>query len=409
MTNKSTLLLAKSLAPLTGVGAQGIAARDLAKALGHTGWDVTVVVGIDESTDPSEAGLARRLEPLSVAGSDLVVYEGQLEGGTIPLFAVSAPTRPNPELLLRAATQLASSPDVLQLWAETRAAISVVDEVYGAAAPKTVVHLTQIGGATETIRTQLEKADVLLLSSKAAVAEHAKQKKAPLFELAARMRGLPPGIDEREWNFSRDTALIERIEKPTVESKATEAKKLQEELGLAPAPCPLIAVLGDEVHFPRDIAAMLLELSAQWIGVDAGSQFEAMATRAPSTVANVRTESSTVAKRMRHRAIAAADFVLVPSVPSPLSRLFGCPYGTAVIAKRSGEVADRLVSFDIRTKTGSAFLYREDHELVHAVKQAVSAWNAGEDTRAALLRRAASIDLSWNSVALRFAEVVGRE
>lgn len=408
MPNKTTLLLAPSLAPLTGTeDPQGCAVRDLARALQQAGWEVTVVVGVDESVDTNRVGLARLLEPLSLGGRELIVHEGNIESGDIRLIALGDTNRPKPALCLQAALTMIDVPGVLQLWSGTRNAISAIGELFSEDdTPAIVVHLAQAGSTTEAIRAQLAQADVLLLSSKTAASEQRRIKNSAWGPLKEKIYGLSPGYDDREWNPARDSMLSKRMDPPDRASKAEAKKALRAELGLKEDDLPLIGVVAETKDLTRDAAAKLLELPAQFVGIDAGAQLSAMASRSPTQAASPRPVSEYEQKQLRHRIVAAADFILMPGEASPVSQLYPCRYGAAVIAPKKGEFAERLANFDLRSLTGAGFLYQEDHEIVHAVRQAVLAWHAGTETRDALIERCLQIDQSWNTTALRLGELL---
>ncbi len=408
MSNKTTLLLAPALAPLTGTqDPHGCAVRDLARALQQSGWQVTIVVGIDASVDTNRVGLARRLEPLSVGGSELVVHEGNIESGDIRLIAIGGVNRPRPGLCLQAALTMVDLPEVLQLWSATRNAISAFPEVFTEDnTPAVVVHLAQAVSTTEAIREQLAHADLLLLSSKTAANEQRRAKNSTWGPLKEKIYGLAPGYDDREWNPARDSLLTKRMDPPDSAVKADAKSALRAELGLKEDDLPLIGVVAETKDLTRDVAAALLELPVQFAGIDAGAQMQSMASRSPLRAASPRLVSDYEQKQLRHRIVAAADFILTPGEASPISQLYPCRYGTAVIAPKRGEFAERLANFDLRTLTGAGFLYQEDHEIVNAVRQAVSAWHSGEETRHALIERCLQIDQSWSTAALRLGELL---
>ncbi len=408
MSTKTTLLLAPALAPLTGNDAQGCAVRDLARALQQEGWQVTIVVGIDESADTNRVGLARRLQPLEVGGKSLSLHEGSIESGDIHLIAVGDRNKPKAALCLEAAMTLMSAPSVLQLWSGTRSAISSLSNVFEEGqVPAVVVHLAQAGSATGAIREELAHADLLLLRSKTAAAEQRRKKKSPWGELAEKMHGLAPGYDEREWNPARDSMLTQRMDPPELAIKEEAKAALRAELGLKDDDLPLIGVVAEIKDLNREVSDKLLELPVQFAAIDGGTHLSSMAARSPLKAACPRPVSDYERKQLRHRIVAAADFVLMPGEASPISQLYPCRYGSALIAPKKGEFADRLVNFDSGSRTGAGFLYQEDFELISAVRQAISAWQAGTDTRAALIERCLHIDQGWQTTALRFGELLG--
>lgn len=397
--HRTTILLAPALAPLTGSGPLGCAVRDLARALGKAGWQVTIALGVDSTANTNSVGLARRLEPLKVDKWELTVHEGAIEGGAIKLLAFSnGESAATPESCLRAALQLESEvPEVVHLWPATQAGLGVV----AALASSTVMHLD-----TAKISPEAAGADLILLPSRPAAQLARKDENSPLKDHQEKVHGLAPGCDDREWTPSRDRSLAERMEEPSTKTKAAAKAALQAELGLPESDLPLLGILAPITKLSRTAAEDLLKLPLQLVGINAGSNIEALANRAPKKAVCRRTSSEAQAQKLSHRIVAAADFILLPDTPSPVSRLFPCRYGTAIIARQQGEAAERLVNFDDRSNTGSAFLFQKDTELLAAVRQAIRAYECGEETRAALIQRCIQLDLSWNTVALRLNDML---
>ena len=398
MSNKTTLLLAPALAPLTGADSLSCSVRDLARALQENGWTVTVAVGLDASDETSQAGLrrtglARRLEPLTVGGQELVVSEGM--AGDISVLVFTFAGKPDAALTLEAARALGQEPTLLQLWGATASALPT------SAPLKTLVHHADMKSAEG-----LEAADLILMPSKADAKAALKIKDSPFAKVSAKLQGLAPGFDAREWNPSRDSLLAERMDPPTAASKAVAKAALRKELGLKDIDVPLIAVVSRIDKLPRALGAELIKLPIQIAGLGAGPHIEALATRAPQVAACPRPLSDFETRQLRHRIVAAADFVLLAPNATPSSQLYPCQYGTAVIAKNSGEAGERIVNFDLGSRTGSGFLYRNQDELMATMLNAIAAWNAGEEVREALVQRCLHLDLSWQTAALRFEELV---
>ncbi len=398
MSNKTTLLLAPALAPLTGSDPLACAVRDLALALQDNGWKVAVAVGLDGSDESNtaglrRAGLARRLAPLEVGETKLIVSEGT--SGDIGVIALAYDGAPDAATSLQAALLLGHAPTLLQLWTDTAGALKASADL------KTVVHHSD----TKTAEG-LATADLVLMSSKPAVAAVLKDKKSPFAPLAAKLRGLAPGYDAREWNPERDSLLAQRMDPPTAAAKAAAKAALRAELGLKDADVPLIGVVSPIEKLSRSDGAELITLPLQIAGLGSGRHIEALASRSPGVVACPKPLSSFERRQLRHRIVAAADFVLVPPGASPSSLLFPCRYGTAVIAHNSGEAGERVVNFDTNSRTGSGFLYRNHDELLATIRAALHAWQQGEETREALVERCRHLDLSWQTTARRFDELV---
>ncbi len=400
-TQKSTMLLAPALAPIAGTDPLACAVRDLGKALALGGWQVAIVIGLDATNEVTQAGLrkaglARRLAPLQIESQELIVYQGSL--GDVSVLALATDGKPNAAITLKAALELGQPtkqpPALLQLWTDTASALEVSGNT------KTVVH--HEGSTTEN----LEAADLVFLSSKSAARAALRNAKSPLAGMGTKLHGLAPGYDSRTWNPERDSLLIQSMAPPTAATKAEAKAALRKELGLKDVDQPLLGVISRIEKLPRALGAELLSLPLQIVGVDAGPHIEALASRSPQNAASPRPDSDYETRQLRHRIVAAADFLLLPPGPSPTSQLFACRYGTSIIATYDNEPGDRLINFDANSHTGSGFLYRDNDELLSAIHRAIAVWEAGEEMRNTLIKRCLEIDLSWQTTVMRFDELV---
>lgn len=399
MPQMTTMLIAPSLAPLTGSDPRGCAIRDLARSLQQNGWQVTVVVGV--ASDAHLVGLARRLEPARVGDQDLIVYEGHVEGGgDIRLLAFAGESAPSAANCLLAARALGESTDVLQVWSQSQGALAASEDM--SPRPVTIIHLD---GAADSA-SAMDLASLGLMPSRALLKAELAREGSPWLVHTGKLRALVPGVDAREWNPARDSVLAKRMDPPTLASKEEAKAALRSELGLKQHDVPLIGIVAQFTRFPRAVAEELLKLPLQIASVGGGPAIEAMAARAPLRAACPKALSAYESRQLRHRIIAASDFVLMPGGPAPVSQLFPCRYGSAVIAAKGGEFAERISNFDLRSQTGSGFLYKDESELINAVHSALATYAAGEAARAALIERCLHLDLSWDTVATRFNELV---
>jgi starch synthase len=113
-------------------------------------------------------------------------------------------------------------------------------------------------------------------------------------------------------------------------------------------------------------------------------------------------------ERARHRAVAAADFVLItePSAREGDLHLSGQRYGALPIARKAGAIADGVVDCEASLATGSGFIAESGElgELLSTTQRALAAFS---HTRAfdTLRRRAMKQDVSWERSARRYEQV----
>ena len=109
----------------------------------------------------------------------------------------------------------------------------------------------------------------------------------------------------------------------------------------------------------------------------------------------------------RHRALSAADFVVLAAQRLPLenNHLLAQRYGALPVAISSGVFADNLIDCDSKLETGNAFLFSDEtvEGLLGAVARAVTAFNGPEFDR--LRRRGMKQDMGWERPTRRMVQV----
>jgi starch synthase len=110
---------------------------------------------------------------------------------------------------------------------------------------------------------------------------------------------------------------------------------------------------------------------------------------------------------MKHRLVAAADAVLVPSryEPCGLVQQVAQRYGAPPVARAVGGLVDTVVDCDVRCESGTGFLFDEvsPEALVGAVQRAVAAMKT--PVWGGLRRRVMRLDVSWERPARRYARL----
>lgn len=410
-TTYDALFLAPALAPITGNADLGCGLRDLARALAARGVRVTVAIADAEGLDDEAHGLARRLEPRPVDGHELIVFEGNLEGGDVEVYAfrhADGGGAVAPALLARAALALLEDRDrqpmAVHAWHATAAALAAID------GPLRVLHIDgpQAIAADPAVAEELAAADRIVLPSRSAARAARSDDTGPLAAHCDKIVGIAPGANRRQWTPLRDSLLSEPLVPTDPESRARAKRHLQRRLRLPHREAtPVLGVIASCPLVTRASADSLLELGAQLAITGGGPTLEALSSRRPSQAAAPAVASDAERRELQHQIVAGSDFILVgDTAPSPVSAMGFLAYGTAPVAPAAGEWADRVVEFEPTSGSGSGFLYAEGDPagLVAAVRRAVRCFDRAP-VRAALAERAVAVDTSWDTAAARLIEL----
>jgi starch synthase len=455
-------LVSSEFAPWVQFSGVAEVVASFSKTLKQVGHSVTAVVPYSNTFETAGMLLARRLTPLAIEGENsLSVFDTQLTSG-VQLVLVCLDTKTDCCHDLRAAALFARA--VAALIKEkgdhgTRPDIVHVHDWFGGLVgtamamgdgPRTPVVFTvyDVGGQANVSWTREARSELgpladmpqvslgnetsilaaaLRTASRVTTTSDAYARmlgdaavSGPIAdvvrELSVPVSGIPLGIDYSRFNPAIDPLLVARYDAEDFFQKRTCKTALQRELGLElDQDCPLFFVPGpltDDVG-GRLVSCSLLRLLDQPVHLviaippnDEGvvaSTVQQLAQQWPRRLAVQRLEQA----QSLHRAMSAADFVLLAARRSPLEvyHLFAQRYGAVPVASAAGFWEDYLVDCDAKLETGSAFLFDAQavEDLVGAVARAVTAWRHPVFDR--LRRRTMRQDLGWERPTRRMVQV----
>jgi starch synthase len=173
---------------------------------------------------------------------------------------------------------------------------------------------------------------------------------------AADVSGIINGIDTSIWNPQTDPLIAARYTAADVTAgKNANKSALQQELGLAAAPLPLVSFIGrlaDQKGADLLLPASgeLLQMNAQYVVLASGDRglHEAFARFGASADARRIAIRLTHDEGLAHRILAAADLLLVPSrfEPCGLNQMYAQRYGTLPVVRRTGGLIDTVTDAD---------------------------------------------------------------
>jgi starch synthase len=246
------------------------------------------------------------------------------------------------------------------------------------------------------------------------------------FAETGKLIAIASGLDAARWNTLTDPLLPARYDAVDLRGKARCKDQLQLELGLPIAPdVPLCACVGSLTAesggalLGQALPALLQnELQLVIVGGDATLREAAtqLTAKYEDRLRLVTADSGTAPElrggasfeRSAHRAIAAADLVLVPGRDPASAELHLCAqrYGALPVVRKVGAMADAVVDCDAELTTGTGFVFERDDaaELVATVQRALAAF-ARRKPFDALRRRGMKLDVSWERSARRYEHV----
>ncbi|MCA9794496.1 MAG: glycogen synthase [Candidatus Eremiobacteraeota bacterium] len=238
-----------------------------------------------------------------------------------------------------------------------------------------------------------------------------------LWQRSDRLVGILNGIDTDSWNPATDDELAANYDAGHLQGKARCKAHLQKKMGLAVnADAPLIGVvsrLDDQkgisliVDSLGDILALTnAQLMVLGSGHDAyENAFRRATYHHPDRIANYIGFNAGLAREV----YAGSDIFLMPSSfePCGLSQMIAMRYGTLPVARATGGLVDTVRDRVHDDGVGYLFGPYDKGSMLWGLGRALhDYWDRG--SWEAAMRRAMSLDFSWDRSAARYQEIYQR-
>jgi starch synthase len=228
------------------------------------------------------------------------------------------------------------------------------------------------------------------------------------------LHGVVNGIDYDVWNPASDPAIPKGYTAQDLQGKRASKLALQEELGLAQEPVPLVGLVTRLVeqkglNLVLDALPELLANGVQLALLGSGDPalegaFDQAATQHKGRVAVRLGYDPALARRI----YAGSDFFLMPSryEPCGLGQLISLRYGTIPLVRWTGGLADTVTEFDPAKQTGTGFGFApfSGEALLECVRRALTVYRQPA-LWARLVRNAMVEDFSWEASAREYVSL----
>ena len=454
-------MVSAELSPYARGSEVGDVVAGLSKALRQLGHRVTLALPRHPGFEAGGLLMARRLTPLSIGGTDLTVLDGQLASGVELALFDDPPLydRPSvfgdgdgyPDNLARFAVLCRGAAALAQLRAEQGKPFEVAHafDAPAAALPAllkqesslklptllTVLDTARpgrfaqgahtafpglrgnIGDSLSLLELGLGSAQLVVAGSEDAARDLGSPRvSGPLSSSLVGERApgvVGGGLDYALFNPATDTAIPSRFDAEDASNKGRCKSAVLAELSLElELDRPLVFAITGSMAEAQLLLGALPSLLKNDIAVvafvpeGAAAELDRLVADYPSDLARLKDASDAA----RRRTLSAADFALCleSAALTPASLQAAQRYGAVPIALAQGAVNDALVDCNAELDTGTGFLFdnSDGTSLLGAVARAFSAY--GSPGHARLRRRVMRLDVSWERIARRYAQLYRR-
>lgn len=231
-----------------------------------------------------------------------------------------------------------------------------------------------------------------------------------ILENAYKTSGIVNGIDLDYYNPERGGDIKFPYTATDLCGKDANKAELQRLFGLPESPyTPIIAMISrlashKGFDLVRHVLEEILQDDVQFILLGTGEEeyewyFSELAKRYPSKVGVVLAFNKALSKQI----YAGADIFLMPSKSEPcgLSQMIASAYATVPVVREVGGLFDTIHPYNCETGEGNGITFASynAHDMMDAVRRAVSLYQNAPDAWHRLRCNAMAMDFSWNASA----------
>ncbi|KAF3328422.1 putative starch synthase 4 [Carex littledalei] len=235
--------------------------------------------------------------------------------------------------------------------------------------------------------------------------------------------GVLNGIDTDTWNPRADNFIKAQYSYDDLQGKLINKDYIRKQLGLSTSDpsqplvgCITRLVPQKGVHLIRNAMYKTLELGGQFVLLGSSpvphiqKEFESIAENFKS-----HADARLILKYddvFSHLIYAASDMFIIPSIfePCGLTQMIAMQYGSIPIARKTGGLNDSVFDLDDNSipaelRNGFTFVNADEQSLNGAMERAFKYYKKNPEVWQELVKRAMTIDFSWESSASQYEEL----
>lgn len=296
--------------------------------------------------------------------------------------------------------------------------VNVIKETFGI--PDAFYNVVEYKGDANMLKAGIERSNAVTTVSKT----YANEIMMPFFayglenilrDRSYKIHGILNGIDIKLYDPMKDSSLFQHYSTKTLTRKINNKTGLQKMLNLPVRDdVPMITMvtrLTSQKGLDLVMAVIedILYMDVQMVVLGTGDEryenaFRELQNRFPTKLSAIINFSKDIASKI----YAAGDIFLMPSKYEPcgLSQMIALRYGNIPVVRETGGLKDTVPAFNPVDKTGRGFTFKSfnAHDMLDAIRRAVSAYSNKSEWRA-VMTNAMNGDYSWKNSAKEYLEL----
>lgn len=231
------------------------------------------------------------------------------------------------------------------------------------------------------------------------------------------LHGIVNGINYHEFNPADDPRIFRTYGPNFIADKYENKYNLQKEMDLPVGNVPVIGLISRLVDqkgldLIAEVFESLMKENLQFIVLGSGDRYyEEMLARMREQYPHKMGLYLGFNGILAQRIYAGADMFLMPSKfePCGLGQLISLRYGTIPIVRATGGLADTVVDYDDRTRSGNGFSFETYNAgvMLETIRRALRLYNVEPEKWRQLVVHDLGQDFSWNRSAAEYLELYG--
>ncbi len=234
-----------------------------------------------------------------------------------------------------------------------------------------------------------------------------------IIQLGNKVHGIINGIDYSLYDPRKDSKLYENFGLTTLKKKLKNKTELQKRLGLPVDENIMMVGIVTRLVSQKGLDLIkwimddILNINLQFVVLGTGeTQYQDLFNYYSYTHPDKVSSNITFSDELARKIYAACDVFLMPSLfePCGIGQLIAMRYGAVPLVRETGGLKDTVTNFDLKTKTGTGFIFQNynAHDMLFKLEYVAKIFYEDKKAWNALMKSCMKYDADWKESAKKY-------